>query len=93
MTSRDDKLIERCHRELLELSVKHGIPQLAFHAGVMLGNHNKWVKRFGYLQRNYFRVSSVDMSGNHVWSGVGRPLHERGESFVVALDKCMGGVH
>lgn len=61
------------------------------------GHHNCALRMIEELRANsdryewlvaqgYFRTFSPDMSGNHVWTGIGRTLPGRGPTISAAID-------
>lgn len=49
-------------------------------------------ERYRYLKDiGVFRVLSLDMSGKHTWTLVGRPIRGEGSTIDVAIDAARGG--
>jgi hypothetical protein len=46
--------------------------------------------RYQWLKNKHFKVWSRDMSGNHVWSGIGRPIGT-GPTLDAVIDKALAG--
>jgi hypothetical protein len=46
--------------------------------------------RYQWLKSRHFKIWSPDMGGNHVWSGIGRPIGT-GPTLDAAIDKALAG--